>query len=85
MPQVCSLVLPAFFCWPGLPQGKEGDAMTLDKAIELIKADIGNEDIDWGSPLGEAYTLSFEALLRIQDRRADSNGKLGPLLPGETK
>ena len=54
--------------------------MKLEKAIKLIQADIDDEDVEWNSPLGRAYKLSFEALKRIIEFHEDDE-----LLPGETK
>lgn len=58
--------------------------MKLKKACELIQEDIDDEDIDWDSPLGKAYKLSFEALTRQRDREHITfSGMLMPLA-GET-
>ena len=59
--------------------------MRLDKARTLIEADIDDEDVEWNSPLGEAYKLSFEALKRIMENRRDGGTFGVPLLPGETE
>lgn len=59
--------------------------MRLDKAIEQIQADVNNEDVDWDSPLGRAYKLSFEAL---KFKHEWDMGRIFPnnhLLPGETE
>ena len=58
--------------------------MTLDKAIELIQADIDDEAIEWDSPLGRAYKLSFEALKRTKKEREIQGGLYNFELPGET-
>ena len=59
--------------------------MTIDEAIKLIQADIDDEDVEWSSPLGEAYKLGFEALKIIRHiREIDIPCSIGTL-PGETK
>ena len=59
--------------------------MTINEAIKLIQADIDDEDVEWDSPLGEAYKLGFEALKRFQDWRFVKSHLASELLPGETK
>ena len=59
--------------------------MTIDEALKLIQADINDEAIDWDSPLGRAYKLSFEALKRHQLGRNVPVINWHTLLPGETK
>jgi len=59
--------------------------MTIDEAIRLIQEDIGDEDVDWNSPLGEAYKLSFEALKVLSKRPFDWDDDNPFRLPGETK
>ncbi len=59
--------------------------MKIEKAIKLIQADIDDGDVEWDSPLGEAYKLSFEALKEIERARTYSVGLIPNLLPGETK
>lgn len=59
--------------------------MTTTEAIRLIQKDIDDEDVDWDSPLGEAYKMSFEAL---KDLKAERNVLIGlgkRMLPGETE
>jgi hypothetical protein len=58
--------------------------MTLDEAIRLIQDDINDESVDWNTPLGEAYKLSFEALkLNRLMRETYAHPQL-LVLPGET-
>jgi len=59
--------------------------MTIDEAIKLIKKDVDDEDVEWNSPLGEAYKLSFEALRQIKQIRVYAKELYLPLLPGETE
>lgn len=59
--------------------------MKLEKAIELIQSDINDEDVDWNSPLGKAYKLSFEALKRMINQEKNACYYIGQPLPGETK
>lgn len=59
--------------------------MTKDKAIKLIQKDIDDEDVDWDSPLGSAYKLSFEALKRCKVLAENSPLWAAKPLPGETK
>ena len=59
--------------------------MKIDKAIELIQKDIDDKDVDWNSPLGKAYKMSFEALKRLQEARKKVYFTSRMLLPGETK
>lgn len=56
----------------------------IDEAINLIQEDIDDEDVDWNSPLGRAYKLSFEALKRIKLGRDTPAGLSFIPLPGET-
>jgi len=56
--------------------------MTIDEAIKLIQADINDEDVEWDSPLGRAYKLSFEALKDVKKNR---QGTFTILLPGESE
>ncbi|MBA7642046.1 hypothetical protein ES703_49732 [subsurface metagenome] len=59
--------------------------MTLEEVIKLIQADIDDEDVEWDSPLGRAYKLSFEALKRHKAlQESPYYTRLGPL-PGETE
>ncbi|MBA7711499.1 hypothetical protein ES703_120465 [subsurface metagenome] len=59
--------------------------MTIDQAIRIIQKDRDDEAVDWGSPLGEAYKLSFEALKDLK-KFDEIRGKDARLpLPGETK
>ncbi|GAI91505.1 unnamed protein product [marine sediment metagenome] len=58
---------------------------TLKEAVKLIQADIDDEDVEWDSPLGRAYKLSFEALKRIKTYRLSKGWRPSILLPGETK
>lgn len=58
--------------------------MTLDEAIKLIQEDIDDKSIDWDTPLGEAYKMSFEALKRVKDTRKRSVYAIRAPLPGET-
>ncbi|GAI63967.1 unnamed protein product, partial [marine sediment metagenome] len=51
---------------------------------KLIQADIDDEDVEWDSPLGRAYKLSFEALKRLVAWRNDNDEDLLWDLPGET-
>jgi hypothetical protein len=46
--------------------------MTMDEAIKLIQEDIDDESVDWDTPLGEAYKMSFEALKLL--KAADFSG-----------
>jgi len=70
---------------------KKEEVMRIDEAIEIIQKDIDNEDVDWNTPLGEAYMLSFEAAKRLKNRRDTNTGLLSAstwekrLLPGETE
>lgn len=59
--------------------------MRLDEAIGLIQADIEDEDVDWDSPLGEAYKLSFEALKRCREAMVNKTIWDYRPLPGETE
>jgi len=59
--------------------------MTIDEAIKLIQADIDDDDVDWNSPLGEAYKLGFEALKAEEKRRRFAIPDRANLLPGETE
>ena len=59
--------------------------MTIDEAMKLIQADIDDENIDWETPLGEAYKLSNEALKREKTWRRVGVDTDAQLLPGETK
>ena len=59
--------------------------MTIDKAIKLIQEDIDDEDVEWNSPLGEAYKLAYEALKRVKRTRNKRFPILGEELPGEDK
>lgn len=59
--------------------------MTVDEALKEIQADIDNEDVEWDSPLGRAYKLSFEALKRVKEHRAEFGNIPYINLPGETK
>ena len=58
--------------------------MTTQEALKLIQQDIDDEKVDWDSPLGEAYKLSFEALKREQTWRKDNGFQSSDLLPRET-
>ena len=58
---------------------------TIDEAIKEIQADIDNEDVEWDSPLGRAYKLSFEALKAVKDLRNAGLWPLTKILPGESK
>lgn len=58
--------------------------MKLDEAIDLIQEDIDDEDVEWDSPLGEAYKLSFEALKFWKTLRDNGALPSGTILPGET-
>jgi len=55
--------------------------MTIDEAIKLIQGDIDNEDVEWDSPIGRAYKLSFEALKRC--KRAREYASFIPVYPLE--
>lgn len=59
--------------------------MTLEEAIKLIQADIDDEHVDWDSPLGTAYKISFEALKRLQNCLHHNCFVTDRPLPGETK
>ena len=59
--------------------------MTIDEAIKLIQADIDDEDVEWNSPLGEAYKLGFEALKFVKRLRTHDDDFVIIKLPGETK
>jgi len=59
--------------------------MNLPKAIELIQLDIEDENVNWNTPLGEAYKLSFEALKRVKDMRISPCTTADELLPNETE
>lgn len=59
--------------------------MTIDEAVKLIQADIDDEDVDWDSPLGRAYKLSFEALKLISQERPEGLTCIPRPLPGEDK
>lgn len=59
--------------------------MNIEKAIEIIQADINDKDVDWDSLLGRAYKLSFEALRRMQDARHHPFLFNVDLLSGETE
>jgi len=58
--------------------------MTIDEAIKLIQEDADDEDVNWDSPLGRAYKLSFEALKEVKKARYGDPALDGELLPGET-
>lgn len=58
--------------------------LTIDEAEKLIQADIDDESVEWDSPLGKAYMLSFEALKRIKKLRGYSMTQVDTRLPGET-
>ncbi len=59
--------------------------MKTKEALQLIQEDRDNEDINWDSPLGRAYLLSFEALKRHHGRQhLTFTGMMKPL-PGETE
>ena len=57
--------------------------ITIDEAIKLIQSDIDDESVEWNSPLGEAYKLSFEALKRVKSHREYKIPSSAILLPGE--
>jgi len=57
----------------------------LDEALKLIQADLDDEDVDWDTPLGSAYKLSFEALKTIIAARATKTVYILHPLPGETE
>lgn len=57
--------------------------ITLNEAIELIQKDIDDKSVDWDSPLGRAYKMSFEALKRIKANRRNELFSCRPPLPGE--
>ena len=59
--------------------------MTLQEAIEILS--LYEIELMTCLPDAEcsAVKLGIEALKRVQRRRAESGGKLGPLLPGETE
>lgn len=59
--------------------------MKLEEATELIQKDIDDKDVDWDSPLGKAYKLSFEAVKRLKAQRNWIYGDSRVLLPGETE
>ena len=59
--------------------------MTIDEALKLIQEDIDDKDVEWNSPLGKAYKLSFEALKHIKRDRELPHNPNHPLLPGETE
>lgn len=58
--------------------------MKLEEAKKLIQAEIDDEDLDWESPLGEAYHLAFEAVKVVIRSRQGDPPLDGELLPGET-
>ncbi len=58
--------------------------MTIAEAIKLIRADVDDEDVEWISPLGKAYKLSFEALKRVRELRRNGKPDRYSILPGET-
>lgn len=57
--------------------------MKIDEALKLIQKDIDDKDVDWESPLGKAYKLSFETLKHMQHDHRSSVPWNKPLLPGE--
>ncbi len=59
--------------------------MKIDEALQLIQADINDKDVDWDSPLGKAYKLSFEALKQLKELRSHGLKTAAPTLPGETE
>jgi len=59
--------------------------MTIDEAIKLIQADIDEQNVEWDSPLGIAYKLSFEALKRQKMIRGKKSTTLTYPLPGEVE
>ncbi len=59
--------------------------MNVNDAIKLIRANIKDEKVEWDSPLGRAYKLSFEALKRVRDQRKFKLSKHVKLLPWETE
>lgn len=58
--------------------------MIIDEAIELIQKDIDDENIDWDSPLGRAYKLSFEALRKYQGDKKVGCIRSDYFLPSES-
>jgi len=60
-------------------------AISIGKAIKLIQADIADESVDWNSPLGEAYKMSFEALKREKYMRETYPKTPYSPLPGEAR
>lgn len=58
--------------------------MVPGEGIKLIQSDIDDKTVDWDSPLGQAYKLSFEALKTVQAERTIYGFKRWRRLPGET-
>jgi hypothetical protein len=58
--------------------------MTIDEALKLIQADIDDKNVEWTSPLGEAYKMSFEALKVLKNNREGKIHSDFDLLAGET-
>jgi len=58
--------------------------MLLDEAITLIQADINDASVDWNTPLGTAYKLSFQAANYIQLARVCDPHSVPQRLYGET-
>lgn len=59
--------------------------MTLREAITRLVQERKDHHSLSTDLTGQALVLGIEGLLRIENRRAESNGKLGPLLPSETE
>jgi len=58
--------------------------MKLSEAIELLTEMSEPGIVAFDKQDLDAIKLGVEALERIQNRRTDSGGVLGPKLPGET-